>query len=63
MATIPEISEIVIKERDFIELPRINSIEVKCIDIPVILPYINDIVISWESKYYKNGDVFFFAQL
>ena len=63
MATIPEISQLIIEETLEWQKPLIDYLVCECVDIELSLPLIDYLLIEWEDDVDSSLDVLFFAQL
>ena len=63
MATIPNISQLIIEETLEWQKPAIRDVVCECVDIEVSLPFISKLLIEWEEVIDNSFDVLFFAQL
>ena len=63
MATIPEISQLIIEETLEWQKPLIHNLVCECVDIEVSLPFIDNLLIEWEEVVDSSLDGLFFAQL
>jgi len=49
MATIPEISQLIVEETLEWQKPLIHNLVCECVDIEVSLPLIDNLLIEWEE--------------
>ena len=63
MATIPELSQLIIEETLEWQKPLIHNLVCECVDIEVSLPNVDYLLIEWEEVVDSSLDVLFFAQL
>ena len=63
MATVPEISQLVIEETLEWQKPLIHDIVCDFVDIELSLPLVDNLLIEWEEVVDSSFDVLFFAQL
>ena len=64
MATIPNISQLVIEETLEWQKPLIHDIVCDFVDIELSLPLVDNLLIEWEEEVVNSSlDVLFFAQL
>ena len=63
MATIPEISQLIVEETLEWQKPLIHNLVCECVDIELSLPLIDNLLIEWEEVVDSSFDGLFFAQL
>ena len=63
MATVPEISQLVIEETLEWQKPAIRDVFCEFVDIELSLPLVDNLLIEWEEDVNSSLDVLFFAQL
>lgn len=63
MATIPNISQLVIEETFEWQKPAIRDVFCEFVDIELSLPLVYNLLIEWEEVVDSSLDVLFFAQL
>lgn len=63
MATIPNISQLVIEETLEWQKPAIRDVVCDFVDVELSLPLVNNLLIEWEEVIDNSFDVLFFAQL
>lgn len=63
MATIPNISQLIIEETLEWQKPAIRDVFCEFVDIELSLPLVYNLLIEWEEVVDSSFDVLFFAQL
>ena len=63
MATIPNISQLIIEETLEWQKPAIRDVVCDFVDIELSLPLVYNLLIEWEEVVDSSFDVLFFAQL
>lgn len=64
MATLPEISQLIVEETLEWQKPSIRDVVCECVDIELSLPLVDNLLIEWEEEVVDSSlDILFFAQL
>jgi len=63
MATVPEISQLIVEETLEWQKPSVRGVVCEFVDIELSLPLVDNLLIEWEEDVNSSLDVFFFAQL
>ena len=64
MATVPEISQLIVEETLEWQKPTIRDVVCDFVDIELSLPLVDNLLVEWEEVVDSSGlDVLFFAQL
>lgn len=63
MATVPEISQLIIEETLEWQKPSVRDVVCEFVDIELSLPLVDNLLIEWEEDVNSSLDVLFFAQL
>ena len=63
MATVPEISQLIVEETLEWQKPLIRDVVCEFVDIELSLPLVDNLLIEWEEVVDSSFDVLFFAQL
>ncbi len=63
MATIPNISQLIIEETLEWQKPTIRDVVCDFVDIELSFPLVDMLVVEWEEVVNSSLDVLFFAQL
>lgn len=63
MATIPEISQLIVEETLEWQKPLIHNLVCECVDIEVSLPLINNLLIEWEEDVDETNALFMFGEI
>jgi hypothetical protein len=63
MATVPEISQLIVEETLEWQKPSVRDVVCEFVDIELSLPLVDNLLIEWEEVVDSGLDVLFFAQL
>lgn len=63
MATVPEISQLIVEETLEWQKPSVRDVVCEFVDIELSLPLVDNLLIEWEEDVNSSLDVLFFAQL
>ncbi len=59
MATVPEISQLIIEETLEWQKPSVRDVVCECVDIELSLPLVDNLLIEWESVIKDSVNPFF----
>ena len=59
MATVPEISQLIVEETLEWQKPSIRDVVCECVDIELSLPLVDNMLIEWEEVVKDSIDPFF----